>query len=133
MLKGHFSEESWPRKLLSVLPCGAAEVIARLSVEDSDVYAKVKSCLLKRYRLSAEVFSQKFGSATKMSDTSYAEFACEHWSYLIQWLKCAESYDDRTKMVLEQLYWALPDSQRTWIQKKTGVDSVHKAADLADV
>lgn len=92
--------------------------------------------MLKRYRLSAKAFKQKFRSATKKLDASYAEFAYDLRSYLIEWLKGAESYDDKTKMVetitLEKFYRMLPDSMRTWMQDKTGADSVHKAADLAN-
>lgn len=92
--------------------------------------------MLKRYRLSAKAFKQKFRSATKKLDASYAEFAYDLRSYLIEWLKGAESYDDKTKMVetitLEEFYRMPPDSMRTWMQDKTGADSVHKAADLAN-
>lgn len=134
--KARFAQDSWPRRLLSVLPCEAAEVIARLSAEDADDYAKVKSSLLKRYRLSAEAFRQKFRNATKRSDASYAEFAYELRCYLVEWMKGADSYESKEKMLetvaLEQFYKTLPESMRTWIQDKTGVDSVHKAADLAD-
>uniref|UniRef100_A0A6B0VBN8 Putative tick transposon n=1 Tax=Ixodes ricinus TaxID=34613 RepID=A0A6B0VBN8_IXORI len=134
--KARFAQDSWPRRLLSVLPCEAAEVIARLSADDADDYAKVKSSLLKRYRLSAEAFRQKFRSATKRSDASYAEFAYELRCYLIEWMKGADSYESKEKMLetiaLEQFYKTLPESMRTWVQDKTGVDSVHKAADLAD-
>ncbi|CAN7978311.1 unnamed protein product [Ixodes persulcatus] len=85
--KARFAQDSWPRRLLSVLPCETAEVIARLSAEDADDYAKVKSSLLKRYRLSAEAFRQKFRNATKRSDASYAEFAYELRCYLVEWMK----------------------------------------------
>ncbi|CAN7948483.1 unnamed protein product [Ixodes hexagonus] len=89
--RARFNRDSSARRLLSVLPCEAAGVIARLSVEDSDDYERVKSCLLQRYRLSAEAFRQKFRSVTK----NYAEFAYELRSYLIEWMKVAESYDDK--------------------------------------
>ncbi|CAN7982926.1 unnamed protein product [Ixodes hexagonus] len=134
--RARFNRDSWARRLLSVLPCEAAGVIARLSAEDSDDYERVKSCFLKKYRLSAEAFRQKFRSVTKKSDASYAEFAYELRSYLTEWMKVAESYDDKEKIqevvALEQFYKTLTEPMRTWIQDKTGVDSVYKAADLAD-
>ncbi|CAN7947213.1 unnamed protein product [Ixodes hexagonus] len=134
--RAHFNQDFWARRFLSVLPCEAAGVIARLSAEDSDDYECVKSCLLKKYRLSAEAFRQKFRSVTKKSEVSYAEFAYELRSYLIEWMKVTESYDDKEKILevvaLEQFYKTLPGPMRTWIQDKTGVDSVYKAADLAD-
>ncbi|KAM7312087.1 uncharacterized protein ISCGN_008992 [Ixodes scapularis] len=134
--RARFNRVSWARRLLSVLPCEAAGVIARLSADDSDDYDRVKSCLLKKYRLSAEAFRQKFRGVTKKSEASYAEFAYELRSYLVEWMKVAESYDDKEKMLetvaLEQFYKTLPESMRTWIQGKSGVDSVYRAADLAD-
>ncbi|CAN7950164.1 unnamed protein product [Ixodes hexagonus] len=55
-----FAPDTWPQRLLTLLPCEAAEVVARLSARDADDYDKVKSSLLKRYRLSAEAFRQRF-------------------------------------------------------------------------
>lgn len=134
--RARFNRVTWARRLLSVLPCEAAGVIARLSADDSDDYERVKSCLLKKYRLSAEAFRQKFRGVTKKSEASYAEFAYELRSYLVEWMKVAESYDDKEKILetvaLEQFYKTLPESMRTWIQDKSGVDSVYRAADLAD-
>ncbi|CAN7938087.1 unnamed protein product [Ixodes hexagonus] len=115
--RARFNRDSWARRLLSVLPCEAAGVIARLSAEDSDDYECVKSCLLKKYRLSAEAFRQKFRSVTKKSEASYAEFAYELRSYPIEWMKVAESYDDKEKILevvaLEQFFKTLTEPMRT--------------------
>ncbi|XP_037518237.1 Down syndrome cell adhesion molecule-like protein Dscam2 [Rhipicephalus sanguineus] len=43
-----FERDTWSQRLLTVLPCEAAEVIARLSKEDADDYEKVKACLLRK-------------------------------------------------------------------------------------
>ncbi|KAG0412858.1 hypothetical protein HPB47_010005 [Ixodes persulcatus] len=51
------------------------QVVARLSAGDADDYDKVKSSLLKRYRLSAEAFRQRFRNASKKSSEGYSEFA----------------------------------------------------------
>lgn len=134
--RARFNRASWARRLLSVLPCEAAGVIARLSADDSEDYEHVKSCLLKKYRLSVEAFRQKFRGVTKKAEARYAEFEYEIRSYLVEWMRVAESYDDKEKILetvaLEQFYRTLPESMRTWIQDKTGVDSVYRAADLAD-
>ncbi|KAH9361351.1 hypothetical protein HPB48_006913 [Haemaphysalis longicornis] len=50
--KAKLGRSTWARNLLSLLPCEAADVIARLPVEDADNYDKVKDSLLKRFRLS---------------------------------------------------------------------------------
>lgn len=95
----HFAQESWPRRLLGVLSCEAAGVGARLSVEDSDDYAKVNRCLLNRSCPLAEEFRQKFTSAVKYSNGSCAEFTYQLRFYLLEWLKAAKSYGDRKNMV----------------------------------
>ncbi|KAG0443861.1 hypothetical protein HPB47_014447 [Ixodes persulcatus] len=109
--RARFNRDSWPRRLLGVLPCEAAGVIARLTAEEADDYECVKGCLLKKYRLSAEAFRQKFRSVSKKSEASYAEFAYELRSYLIEWMKVAKSYDDKGKILevvaLEQFYKTL--------------------------
>lgn len=134
--RARFNRDSWPRRLLGVLPCEAAGVIARLTAEEADDYECVKGCLLKKYRLSAEAFRQKFRSVSKKPEASYAEFAYELRSYLIEWMKVAKSYDDKERILevvaLEQFYKTLSEPMRTWIQDKTDVDSVYKAADFAD-
>ncbi|XP_075729702.1 uncharacterized protein LOC119164713 isoform X2 [Rhipicephalus microplus] len=70
-----FSQDTWPQRLLSLLPGEASEVIARLTKEEADEYSEVKSSLLKKYRLSAEGFRQKFRNAVKENNDSYPEFA----------------------------------------------------------
>lgn len=54
------SRESWPQRLLTVLPCDAAGVVARLTREESEDYDKVKLSLLNKYRLSTEAFRKRF-------------------------------------------------------------------------
>ncbi|KAG0411729.1 hypothetical protein HPB47_011134 [Ixodes persulcatus] len=51
------------------------QVVARLSAGAADDYDKVKSSLLKRYRISAEAFRQRFRNASKKSSEGYSEFA----------------------------------------------------------
>lgn len=65
-----FSRDTWSQKLLTLLPCEAADVIARLSKEDAGKYDQVKSALLRKYRLSTEAFRQRFRNATKSAKES---------------------------------------------------------------
>ncbi|KAG0426697.1 hypothetical protein HPB47_026203 [Ixodes persulcatus] len=117
-----FAPETWPQRLLTLLPCEAAEVVARLSAGDADDYDKVKSSLLKRYRLSAEAFRQRFRNASKKSSEGYSEFAYGLKTNLIEWLKSEEVYESRDKVVEFKL----------WVQDRVGVDSVERAAELAE-
>ncbi|KAG0444653.1 hypothetical protein HPB47_013544 [Ixodes persulcatus] len=131
-----FAPELWPQRLLTLLPCEAAEVVARLSAGDADDYDKVKSSLLKRYRLSAEAFRQRFRNASKKSSEGYSEFAYGLKTNLIEWLKSEEVYESRDKVVecvcLEQFFRSIPQSVKLWVQDRVGVDSVERAAELAE-
>ncbi|KAG0438064.1 hypothetical protein HPB47_017158 [Ixodes persulcatus] len=113
-----------------------AEVVARLSAGDADDYDKVKSSLLKRYRLSAEAFRQRFRNASKKSSEGYSEFAYGLKTNLIEWLKSEEVYESRDKVVecvcLEQFFRSIPQSVKLWVQDRVGVDSVERAAELAE-
>ncbi|KAH7981990.1 hypothetical protein HPB52_002522 [Rhipicephalus sanguineus] len=63
--KAGFSLESWPQELLTLLPCEAADVIARLNRKDAVSYDKVKEALLRKCRLSAKAFRQRLSHARK--------------------------------------------------------------------
>lgn len=70
-----FTRQTWPQRLLTLLPCPAAEVVARLEKDEAEDYDRVKSSLLKKYRLSAEAFRQRFRGAEKKASESFPEFA----------------------------------------------------------
>lgn len=56
--KTSLEQSSWSQTLPILLPCEATEMMVRLSMEDADDYVKVKTSLLRKYRLSAEAFRQ---------------------------------------------------------------------------
>ncbi|XP_077509231.1 uncharacterized protein LOC144120563 [Amblyomma americanum] len=134
--KRGYAKETWPQKLLMVLPCEAATIVARLDAKDADDYEKVKASLLRKYRLSAEEFRQRFRGASKRSSESYAEFAFSLKANLTEWLKGAEAYDTKDKVVecvgLEQFYNSIPEAVKLWVQDRENVSTVEKAAELAD-
>lgn len=131
-----FSQDTWPQRLLSLLPGEASEVIARLTKEEADEYSEVKSSLLKKYRLSAEGFRQKFRNAVKENNDSYPEFAYKLMANMGEWLKEAKAYGNHDKVLecigLEQFYQRLPEKVRFWVQDRPDVNTVTKAAELAE-
>ncbi|XP_077544813.1 uncharacterized protein LOC144157983 [Haemaphysalis longicornis] len=134
--RAQFSRDSWPQKLLTLLPGEASDVMARLPKEEAEDYEKVKSSLLRKYRLSAEAFRQKFREAEKARGESYSEFAYKLRANLEEWLKEAKAFGEHDKVVecfgLEQFYRRLPENLRLWVQDRPGVNTVDKAAQLAD-
>lgn len=131
-----FARESWSQRLLTLLPCEAADVIARLSKQDAEDYDKVKSALLKKYRLSTEAFRQRFRNAAKGQKESYPEFAYNLKANLVEWLKSAEAYGDHGKVIeciaLEQFFSCVSEPAKFWVQDRLGEPDVQKAAELTE-
>lgn len=131
-----YAVDTWPARLMTVIPCEAADSIARLSAEDSKIYDKVKSSLLKRFRLSAEAFRLRFRDGTGRNANSFAERAFEIKANLREWMKSADAFGDPDKILeliaLEQFFQEIPESIRIWVREKSGIATVEAAADLAD-
>ncbi|CAN8023243.1 unnamed protein product [Ixodes persulcatus] len=126
--KINFAQDSWSQRLLTLLPCEAADVVARLSRQDADDYAKVKAGLLRKYRLSTEAFRQRFRRMRKKAGQGYPEFAYDLRANLTEWLKSADVCGNHDWVIecvaLEQFYRCLADTVRFWLQDKSNVGSV---------
>ncbi|XP_064485140.1 uncharacterized protein LOC135397466 [Ornithodoros turicata] len=131
-----YAEESWPARLMTVIPCEAADTIARLSAEDAKSYEKVKQGLLKRFRLSAEAFRLRFRDGEGRNTSSFAERGFDIKANLREWMKSAEAFGNADKVLeviaLEQFFQEIPENIRNWIRDKSGVATIEAAADLAD-
>ncbi|GFV98970.1 retrovirus-related Pol polyprotein from transposon 17.6 [Trichonephila clavipes] len=62
------------------------QFIAREPEEQAENYDYVKKLLLKRFKLSPEVFRQKFVQHQKKSDSTWKDFTFEITNYLDEWL-----------------------------------------------
>ncbi|KAH6932703.1 hypothetical protein HPB50_008816 [Hyalomma asiaticum] len=117
-----FDRATWPQKLLTVLPCEAADTLARLPETDADDYNKIKAALLKKFRLSAEAFRRRFRDAQKTTSETFQDFAFNMKADLVEWLKGEGVYEDRDKVVdlicLEQFYGSIDEEMRLWIQDR---------------
>ncbi|XP_064474611.1 uncharacterized protein LOC135388765 isoform X1 [Ornithodoros turicata] len=132
----HFVKSSWPQRLLTLLPGETADVLARMPKDESEDYDKVKSSLLRKYRLSAEAFRQRFRSDVKKPNQPYVDFAYNLKSNLVEWLTEVKAYGDHDKVIqhicIEQFFDRIPEDMRFWIQDKPDVDTIEKASELAD-
>ncbi|GBM06020.1 Retrovirus-related Pol polyprotein from transposon 17.6 [Araneus ventricosus] len=70
-------KEFWASHLLSLLPYEIAQFVAREDVGISRDFEKVKSLLLKRYKLTAEKFRQLFSKHCKSPTATWKNFAYE--------------------------------------------------------
>lgn len=134
--EGRFQRELWPQMLLTVLPCEAAEVLARLPRDDVDDYDVVKRALLKRYRLSAEAFRRRFRNGSKRSSESFTDFAYSLKCNLTEWLKGEKAFGDHDKVVelicTEQFLNSLSEETRLWVLDQPGVKNLERTAELAE-
>lgn len=110
-LKGHARSFRFRRRraniLLTWLPCEAASVVARLSKEGAADYDVIKAGLLRKYRLSAEAFRQRFRHDRKQRDESYPEFAYNMKANITEWLKGTDCFESRDQVVESLLGAAL--------------------------
>ncbi|KAH6928355.1 hypothetical protein HPB50_014945 [Hyalomma asiaticum] len=129
------AENTWPERLLALLPGEASQVVARLSAAEAGEYSSVKSSLLAKYRLSTEEFRRRFRQERKKSNESFVEFACSLRDNFSEWVK-GTGADNFTKLgdliCLEQFYKTLPDNVRLWVKDRQEGVSVKRAAQLAD-
>lgn len=134
--KMSFTKTTWPQRLLTLLPCPAAEVVARLTKDEAEDYDRVKSSLLRKYRLSSEAFRQRFRSAEKKPSESFTEFAYNLKANLVEWLKGVDAHGSHDKVVecvcLEQFLRRLPEETRFWVQDQPDAKTVSRAAELAE-
>ncbi|KAM7298704.1 uncharacterized protein ISCGN_019278 [Ixodes scapularis] len=131
-----FAREDWPQYLLTLLPCEAADAVARLSGEEAESYESSKAALLKKYRLSTEAFRQRFRTATKKGTESFPDFAYTLKANLVEWLKSSDVYGDHDKVIeclaVEQFLRGIPETVRFWVQDRDPEMNLRKVADLAE-
>ncbi|GFX93182.1 retrovirus-related Pol polyprotein from transposon 17.6 [Trichonephila clavipes] len=104
--RASIEKNEWVGQLLVLLPLEIVQFIAREPEEQAENYDYVKKLLLKRFKLSPEVFRQKFVQHQKKSDSTWKNFTFEITDYLDEWLIGLEintSQDLKDLMVVDQL------------------------------
>ncbi|GFU02862.1 retrovirus-related Pol polyprotein from transposon 17.6 [Trichonephila clavipes] len=104
--RASIEKEEWVGQLLGLLPLEIVQFIAREPEEQAENYDYVKKLLLKRFKLSPEVFRQKFVQHQKKSDSTWKDFTFEITNYLDEWLIGLEinTFQDlKDLMVVDQL------------------------------
>ncbi|GFW28026.1 retrovirus-related Pol polyprotein from transposon 297 [Trichonephila clavipes] len=104
--RASIEKTEWVGQLLGLLPLEIVQFIAREPEEQAKNYDYVKKLLLKRFKLSPEVFRQKFVQHQKKSDSTWKDFTFEITNYLDEWLIGLEinTFQDlKDLMVVDQL------------------------------
>ncbi|GFW04423.1 retrovirus-related Pol polyprotein from transposon 17.6 [Trichonephila clavipes] len=99
-------KKEWVGQLLGLLPLEIVQFIAFKPEEQAKNYDYVKKLLLKRFKLSPEVFRQKFVQHQKKSDSTWKDFTFEITNCLDEWLIGLEinTFQDlKDIMVVDQL------------------------------
>ncbi|GFV56035.1 SCAN box domain-containing protein [Trichonephila clavipes] len=88
--RASIEKKEWVGQLLGLLPLEIVQFIAREPEEQAENYDYVKKLLLKRFKLSPEVFRQKFVPTPEKSDSTWKDFTFEITNYLDEladWLR----------------------------------------------
>ncbi|GFS58356.1 gypsy retrotransposon integrase-like protein 1 [Trichonephila clavipes] len=104
--RASIEKKEWVGQVLGLLPLEIVQFIAREPEEQAENYDYVKKLLLKRFKLSPEVFRQKFVQHQKKSDSTWKDFTFEITNYLDEWLIGLEinTFQDlKDLMVVDQL------------------------------
>ncbi|GFX17430.1 CCHC-type domain-containing protein [Trichonephila clavipes] len=104
--RASIEKKEWVEQLLGLLPLEIVQFVAREPEEQAENYDYVKKLLLKRFKLSPEVFRQKFVQHQKKSDSTWKDFTFEITNYLDEWLIGLEinTFQDlKDLMVVDQL------------------------------
>ncbi|GFX92441.1 retrovirus-related Pol polyprotein from transposon 412 [Trichonephila clavipes] len=98
-------KKEWVGQLLGLLPLEILQFIAREPEEQAENYDYVKKLLLKRFKLSPEVFRRKFVQHQKKSDSTWKDFTFEITNYLDEWLIGLEinTFQDLKDLMVDQL------------------------------
>ncbi|GFX69146.1 SCAN box domain-containing protein [Trichonephila clavipes] len=112
------------------------QFIAREPKEQAENYDYVKKLLLKRFKLSPEVFRQKFVQHQKKSDSTWKDFTFEIKNYLDEWLIGLEinTFQDlKDLMVVDQLKKRANASMKDhFLDNWENLKSATQIADLFD-
>lgn len=134
--RAQIEKKDWVGHLLSLLPLEIVQLIAREPEELAENYDHVKRLLLKRFKLSPEIFRQKFTQHEKKPENTWKDFTFEIRNYLEEWVTGlnVESFEElKDLMVADQLKKrARSDMREHFLDDWTTLKSSSKLAELFD-
>uniref|UniRef100_A0A6B0VEV3 Putative reverse transcriptase n=1 Tax=Ixodes ricinus TaxID=34613 RepID=A0A6B0VEV3_IXORI len=127
--------DQWATMLALCLKGEALSVISRLTPLESVDYEGVKKALMRRFRLTAEGFREKFRNAKPESGETGAQFAARLASLFDRWVELAETnkeYDTLRNLVLTEQFIKGCSPKLAIFIKERGSKALGDMADLAD-
>ncbi|GBN94900.1 hypothetical protein AVEN_218574-1, partial [Araneus ventricosus] len=103
------NENLWVSHLIGLLLYEMSRLISRESEEVSNDYSHIKKLSLKRYKISAEKFRQKYNNHTKTAEGNWTNFLYELRNYFEEWLKGLKTFAVLSDLtVIEQIERRVP-------------------------
>ncbi|GBN67128.1 Retrovirus-related Pol polyprotein from transposon 297 [Araneus ventricosus] len=129
-------KEFWASHLLSLLPYEIAQLVAREDVGISRDFEKVKSLLLKRYKLTADKFRQLFSKHCKSPTATWKDFAYEVRNYFHGWISGLDisTFDQLKELIIvDQIKRRVPPEVREhYIDEWSQLNNVEKLTSKLD-
>jgi hypothetical protein len=79
-------KENWVTSLLGLMPLDIVQLIAREPETVYEDYDHIKAMLLKKFKLSPEIFRQKFVQHPKKTEVTWKDFTFEITNYIEEWI-----------------------------------------------
>uniref|UniRef100_A0A1A8BAH2 CCHC-type domain-containing protein n=2 Tax=Nothobranchius furzeri TaxID=105023 RepID=A0A1A8BAH2_NOTFU len=130
----NWPRDVWPLLLQCRFTGKASEVVAALSVSDSNNYDTVKTAVLQAYELVPEAYRQKLRLSRKNSAQTHIEFARVKTVLFDKWCNSSKVKDFSTLrelLLLEEFKRCIPDKVVQYVNEQK-VTSLSAAAQLAD-
>ncbi|GBN30002.1 hypothetical protein AVEN_266529-1 [Araneus ventricosus] len=102
MKRFNINQSDWVSHLMGYLPADIVQVLAREPEEQAENYEHIKKLLLKRFKLSPDVFRQKFAHHQKKAEGTLRDFLFEARNYLEEWLKRMEKQGKNERKIFHQ-------------------------------
>ncbi|GBL77395.1 hypothetical protein AVEN_41807-1 [Araneus ventricosus] len=129
-------KEFWASHLLSLLPYEIVQLLAREDVGISRDFEKLRSLLLKRYKLTAEKFRQLFSKHCKSPTATWKDFASEVRNYFHGWISGLDisTFDQLKKLIIvDQIKRRVPPEVREhYIDEWSQLNNVEKLTSKLD-
>ncbi|GBN54508.1 hypothetical protein AVEN_98496-1 [Araneus ventricosus] len=122
-------KEFWVSHLFSLLPYEIAQLVDREDVGISRDFEKVKSLLLKRYKLTAEKFRQLFSKHCKSPTATWKDFEYKVRNYFHGWISGLDiSTFDQLKeiIIVDQIKCRVPEVREHYIDEWSQLNNVEK-------
>ncbi|GBM57634.1 Gypsy retrotransposon integrase-like protein 1 [Araneus ventricosus] len=85
--RADIQKKYWVSYLIRLLPSEMSQIIAREDEEVTEDYEKIKTLLLKRYKLTPERFRQLFVNHNKAPENTWTDFVYEVKNYFHEWIR----------------------------------------------